>query len=56
MSPDPPSGPKNFFSPLCGNQNFLGTPLKPVKFWAGSAPELDREWEVGLAEIVYPHT
>ena len=39
MSPDSPSRPKNFFSPLRGNQNLLGTPLKPVKFWAGSAPE-----------------
>ena len=38
MPPDPPSGPKKFFSPLRGTQNFLGTPLKPVKFWAGSAP------------------
>ena len=36
--PGPPSGPKKFFSPLRGNQNFLQTPLKPVKFWAGSAP------------------
>ena len=34
------SGPKKFFSPLRGNQNFLQTPLKPVKFWAASAPDL----------------
>ena len=39
MPPDPPSGPTKFFSPPRGTQNFLGTPLKPVKFWAGSAPE-----------------
>ena len=37
-APDPPSGPKKFFSPLRGTQNFLGTPLKPVKFSTGSAP------------------
>ena len=40
-APGPPSG-------LRGTQNFLGTPLKPVKFWAGSAPakyvSLEREF------------
>ena len=37
-APDPSRRPKNFFSPLRGNQDFLGTLLKPVKFWAESAP------------------
>ena len=37
MPLDPPSGPKRFFSPQSGDQNFLGLPLEPVKFLAGSA-------------------
>ena len=45
-APDPPSGPKHFFSPFLGNQNFLGTPLKPVKFWAGSAPGIERMLDI----------
>ena len=36
-------GLKKIFSPLRGNQNILGPPLKPVKFWAGSAPEREDE-------------
>ena len=40
-APDPPSTPTKFFSPLCGDQNLLELLLEPVKFWAGSAPELE---------------
>ena len=55
MPPDLPSGPKNFSSLLRGNQNFLGTPLKLVKFWAGSAPGGDT-WIKMILSSLRVHT
>ena len=43
-APGPPSRPKKMFSPFRGSKSILGTPLKPVKFWVGSAPEMSQEY------------